>query len=331
MNPISRIFQRAYHLGQRVVREAKATPVQWRAFGPKVALETFRDGLIPPGKSPRYIAAIENKVDEILAPVVEKYKDLPEDAMPMDGKIPVWCCWWQGTEQMPELVKMCHERLKQVLPENAELHIITLDNFKDYVDIPQHILDKFDRKIITMTTMSDVLRFQLLARYGGYWLDATVFFSHGIPEEFFSGKFHCQRMVGNTAMTAREACRGNWCGFSMAGPKNSIVFRYMNDAFSYWWEHYDTIIDYVLIDYILWTGFRHIPAIHDVIDAVPDNNPDIFEMYQVLNEPYSPELYARVTKNNTLHKLTYKMDLCKETAEGKMTLYGYLLNEVYGK
>ena len=101
-------------------------------------------------------------------------------------------------------------------------------------------------------------------------------------------------------MTAREAFRGNWCGFSMADPKNSIVFRCMNDAFSYWWEHYDTIIDYVLIDYILWTGFRHIPAIHDVIDAVP-NNPTIFEMYADLNEPCPLELYARLIRNNPLH------------------------------
>ena len=34
----------------------------------------------------------------------------------------------------------------------------------------------------------------------------------------------------------------------MAGPKGSIIFRFMYDAFSRWWAHYDTIIDYVLID-----------------------------------------------------------------------------------
>lgn len=328
---MNRILQRAYHLGQRVVKETKAMPKQWGAFGSKVALATFRDGLTPPGKSARYIATIESKVDEILAPVVEKYKDLPEDATPVDGKIPVWCCWWQGPEQMPELVKMCHERLKQVLPENAQLHIITLDNFKDYVDIPQHILDKFDHKIITMTTMSDVLRFQLLARYGGYWLDATIFFSEDIPAPYFSGNFYCQRMHNRPENCAREACRGNWSGFSMAGPKNSIVFRYMNDAFSYWWAHYDTIIDYVLIDYILWTGYRHVPAIREVIDTVPDNNEDIFSFYQYLNHPYSPELFREAAKNNIMHKLTYKMDLRKQTPEGETTLYGHLLNEVYGK
>ena len=329
---LKRIFQRAYHLSQRVIREAKGMPKQWKAFGAKVALETFRDGLIPPGKSPRYIDTIGSKVDQILAPVVEKYRDLPEETLPMEGKIPIWCCWWQGEEQMPELVKLCHTRLKQMIPEDkAQLHLITLDNYREYVDIPDHILEKFEKKIITMTTMSDVLRFALLAKYGGYWLDATVFFTGEIPEEYFSGNFFCQRMTGNLACALREACRCNWCGFSMAGPKNSIVFRYMRDAFSYWWAHCDTIIDYVLIDYILWTGYCRIPAIRDVINSVPDNNEDIFEMYQVLNQSYSPDLLEKLTRRNVMHKLTYKIDLNTRTAEGELTLYGWLRQWVLGE
>ena len=179
-----------------------------------------------------------------------------------------------------------------------------------------------------MTTMSDVLRFALLERYGGYWLDATVFFTGEIPEEYFSGKFFCQRMVSNTKYAVREACGCNWCGFSMAGPSGSIVFRFMKDAFSIWWEHFDTIIDYVLIDYMLLTGFQSVPAIHKVIDSVPDNNEDIFEMYQVLNQPYSEELYQRLTERNVMHKLTYKMDLRKQTEDGQMTMYGYLVKMV---
>ena len=325
---MNRLFQRVYHLWERIVREWKVLPMRWRVFGPKVALATFWDGLIPPGKSARYIHIIENAVDKFLMPLVEEYRQKTDEAEPMTGKIPVWCCWWQGIEQMPEIVRMCHERLKQVLPEDkAELHIITLDNYKDYVDIPAHILEKFEKKIITMTTMSDVLRFALLGKYGGYWLDATVFFTGDIPEEFFSGNFHCQRMAADPVKVAREACKGNWCGFSMAGPKNSIVFQFMSDAFSRWWAHYDTIIDYVLIDYMLWTGFRLVPEIHEVIDAVPDNNEDIFELYQVLNQPYTPELLEKLTRRNVMHKLTYKMDLTKETREGKQTLYGYLLEQ----
>ena len=102
----------------------------------------------------------------------------------------------------------------------------------------------------------------------------------------------------------------------------------MKDAFSIWWEHFDTIIDYVLIDYMLLTGFQSVPAIHKVIDSVPDNNEDIFEMYQVLNQPYSEELYQRLPERNVMHKLTYKMDLRKPTEDGQMTMYGYLVKMV---
>lgn len=331
---IRRLFQRAYHLGERIAREGKVLPGRWRTFGPKVALETFRDGLIPPGKSPRYIQTVEQAVDAFLAPLLAEYQDCQDTHAPLTAgeKIPIWCCWWQGEEQMPELVRMCHARLKQVIPaDKAELHLITLDNYRAYVDLPDHIIDKFTRGIITMTTMSDVLRFALLETYGGYWLDATVFFTGSIPEEYFSGNFYCQRMASDPEKVNREACRGNWCGFSMAGPKNSIVFRFMREAFSRWWAHYDTIIDYVLIDYLLWSGFKAVPAIRSVIDGVPDNNEDIFAMYQVLNQPYTPELLERLTQRNVMHKLTYKMDLTKMTPEGEQTLYGYLWEQVFGE
>lgn len=331
---IKRVLQRAYHLGERVVREGKILPVRWRVFGPRVAMETFRDGLIPPGKSLKYIQTIEIAVDGIMGDLLEEYRDWSDTGIPLVSgeKIPIWCCWWQGEEQMPELVKLCHTRLKQVIPaDKAELYLITLDNYKDYVDIPAHIVEKFERKIITLATMSDVLRFALMEKYGGYWLDATVFFTGEIPEEYFSGRFYCQRMVNNTELVKREACRGNWCGFSMAGPKGSIVFRYMSEAFSRWWANYDTIIDYVLIDYLLWSGFKAIPAIYDTINGVPDNNEDIFEMYQVLNQPYSADLMERLTKRNVMHKLTYKMDLTKVTPDGKQTLYGYLWDMVQKK
>lgn len=330
---MKRFLQRAHHLLERIVRESRAFPKRYKVFGWKVAKETFIDGLIPPGKSKKYISTIQEYVDTYLEDLLKEYQEKTTEQIEQvcdNNKVPVWCCWWQGVESMPELVKMCHTRLKQVIPaDKAELHLVTLENYKSYVDIPKHILDKFDNGIITMTTMSDVLRFHLLERYGGYWLDSTVFFTDDIPEEYFSGKFYCQRMT-ESELTKREACKCNWCGFSMAGPRGSVVFKYMKDAFAKWWKDYDTIIDYVLIDYLLMSGYKHVPEISKVINQVPNNNEDIFEMYQVLNKPYSKELYEQLTKRNVMHKLTYKMDLKKATEDGQLTLYGYLLKMVYG-
>ena len=98
----------------------------------------------------------------------------------------------------------------------------------------------------------------------------------------------------------------------------------------YEWRKYDDIVDYVLIDYLILLGYKNFQQIRELIDDVPDNNQDIFEMYQVLDKPYSKELYERLTKQNIIHKLTYKIDLKKETADGQETLYAHLLREVYG-
>ena len=329
---MKRLMQRTIHFFQRIKRESSVYKKNKKIFGKKIARCIFRDGLIPPGKTPKYIETIQTYVDTFLTDVVEKHKCLDDESLyNNEGKINIWCCWWQGVEQMPEIVKMCHERLKSIIPQDkAELHIITLENYLQYIDLPDYIIDKFNRNIITMTTMSDILRFRLLEKYGGYWLDATVFFTNAIPDEYFSGNFYCQRMAKDACKVEREACKGNWCGFSMAGPAHSPIFRFMNDAFDKWWAHYDTIIEYVLIDYMLMTGFKFVPMIHKIIDAVPDNNVYIFDFYKKLNEPYSEALYNELTQQNVMHKLTYKMDLYKQTKDGQDTLYGRLLKDILG-
>lgn len=114
----------------------------------------------------------------------------------------------------------------------------------------------------------------------------------------------------------------------MAGPKEHIIFRYLEDAFLQWWKDYDCVIDYVILDYFLLAAYKTVTCIKEEIDSVPDNNIDIFEMYKVLHLPYSQELMARLRKNNTLHKLTYKIDLIRETLDGQQTLYGYLLDAI---
>ncbi len=332
---ISRLFQRAYHLGERIMRESRRLPQRWKAYGAKVALISFADGLIPPGKSRRYIDTVGAWVDCFLQPMVNEFKESINSSVETTQRTPdeirtiIWCCWWQGEEQMPELVQLCHARLNQIIPaDKVELRLVTLENYKELVRIPEHIIEKFESGIISMATMSDILRFALLEKYGGYWLDATLFFTDDIPEQYFSRDFFCQRMAGRADLAAREACRCNWCGFSMAGAKGNPVFRYMNRAFDFWYRTQNDIIDYVLIDYILWTGYTYIPEIRQIIDAVPDNNEDIFEMYKVLNQPYSTELYEKLTRRNVMHKLTYKMDLQKQTPDGQLTLYGWLIQQV---
>lgn len=328
-----RIFTRALHFGQRILQESKEFLPRCREFGFKVAGLTFLDGLFPPEKHSFYIGAIEEYVDRFMEPIVAKYRNWENLPLPCsDGaKVPVWCCWWQGTEQMPEIVRMCNDRLRQLIPEDqAELHMITADNYRDFVELPAYIIEKFEAGKMSITALSDILRVALLAKHGGFWIDSTVFISDHFPTEFITSDYYAQRMY-DPVKWYREACKGRWCGFLMGGKAQNVLFLLLRDAFYDWWRIHESVIDYVILDYFLLAGYKNVPAIAVQIDNLPDNNPGVFDMYGKLHFPYSEQLFQQLTADTNLHKLTYKIDLITETEAGEPTLYAHLLGLVYGE
>ncbi len=331
---MKKLIMRGIHFAQRIIKESKAFHGHRKNFGYRVAWRIFIDGIIPPGKSVKYISTIEKYVANYLEPLIAEYqKDAYQPTPGLETtleKVPVWCCWWQGVEKMPEIIRMCTDRLKMVLPKDVELHMITEKNYNQYVSIPDHIMQKFQQGKMSITAFSDILRVTLLSQYGGFWIDSTVLVSGEFPKEFVTQNFYAQRMFDPVKWN-REACKGRWCGFMMAGSKDNIIFRFLRDAYYMWWKDYDDVIDYVILDYFLLAAYHKIPAVKEQIDAVPNNNEDVFEMYKVLHLPYSEELFANLTKRTVMHKLTYKIDLVKATNQGEDTLYMHLLKCVNGK
>ena len=319
------VFSRAKHFGGRIVQETREFPARLKEYGFKVASATFLDGLVPPEKHPFYIRTIESYVDRFMEPIVHKYEKHPvnEKLEHKEGKVPVWCCWWQGVENMPELVRMCNDRLRSFLPEEAELRMLTAENYRDYVQLPSWVMEKFEAGKMSITALSDILRVALLAECGGFWIDSTVFISHYFPMEFIRQDYYAQRMYDPVKLK-HEACKGRWSGFLVGGKPGNVIFCLLRDAFYAWWKEHDSVVDYVIFDYFLLSGYKKVPAIREQVDRLPDNNRDVFEMYQVLHLAYTPELYARLTANTNLHKLTYKIDLTEQTPDGEQTLYAYL-------
>lgn len=57
------------------------------------------------------------------------------------------------------------------------INVVTLDNLDHYLKLPRIIFDKYNRGWISGAHLSDVIRINLLAYYGGIWIDSTVFCS----------------------------------------------------------------------------------------------------------------------------------------------------------
>ena len=85
----------------------------------------------------------------------------------------VWVCWFQGMEHAPEIVRICHTSLRRYITDR-EIIVLTDDNISQYVTFPEHIRMKYQKGLIPMAHYSDLLRLEVLTRYGGTWIDSTV-------------------------------------------------------------------------------------------------------------------------------------------------------------
>ena len=88
----------------------------------------------------------------------------------------IWSLWWQDDkfENLPDVVKICYSSIKK-FGGSHDFQILTQKNFRELVNLPDYILEKFNAGKITITHLSDIIRFYLLFNYGGLWLDSTVF------------------------------------------------------------------------------------------------------------------------------------------------------------
>lgn len=300
-------------------------------FGITVAFWKFWDALFPPGKSKGYINALSRYMCRELSGVTQKHffgktNEYAAKDNIFGGKVPVWIFWWQGEETMPELVRACVNRTKKMLShDETRICIVTKANFRKYVDIPEYILEKLHLETMSIQAFSDVLRYALMCKYGGVWIDATVYLSFPVSQENLKKAYFTQRFSG-WEKCPKEAARGKWCNFYFMGKADNKLFAYVYDALLYWWKHHDKIVDYVIVDYIIWTAYCGIPQIKKLIDAVPVNNENIWALTKCMNAPYTEES-AQVFNSNSFFKLSHKAKLLRRTSDGEETVYAKILKE----
>lgn len=261
--------------------------------------------------------------EKIFADYLENYdynKILSEDDSELCDRI--WICWWQGLDNAPELVKRCIESIQR----NAgkyKVTIITDENYKEFVDIPEWIEKKRKAGIITRTNYSDLLRLSLLAKHGGMWLDATFFCASPKIEEYFEyplwsikrpDYLHC------------SVASGYFAGYSLkCNHDNRWIFSIVRDFFLYYWKNNDTLIDYLLVDYMIALAQRHDMKIAKSFEEIIPNNPCCDELYKVLGEPYNELLWQELKKDTALFKLTWKQEFPLKK-DGYDTFYAKFLN-----
>ena len=244
-----------------------------------------------------------------------------------DTPAAIWSIWWQGEDSAPELVKMCFSAINRYRGSHP-FKIITRNNFKDYIDLPEHIIRKVQGGIITLTHLSDIIRFYLLAHYGGLWLDATILPVRDIPAEIFSYDYYVIRHEENPCSYGVN--RDRWISFLQAAKKGSPLCTFGYDFLAEYWKEQTILIDYMLIDYALETAYQEFPEYRNFLQAVPMNNPDVDNLRPILGEKWDSQKFAELSASTDFFKLTYKHTFSK-AKHGQDTFYGHFIRSILGQ
>lgn len=130
---------------------------------------------------------------------------------------------------MPEIVNMC---FNSWVRNNPTWEVVFLDNHNlyEYIDFRAEL--GLERKRIPLQAQSDIIRVNLLKKYGGVWVDSTCYcnktLGSWLPEKMGSGFFAFNRP--NT-----DRMISSW--FLAANPNNNLIHSYCNGTNAFWLEN----------------------------------------------------------------------------------------------
>lgn len=222
--------------------------------------------------------------------------------LPHEKSNKVWVCWFQGIENAPEIVKICYKSLKENLLDK-EIILITEENMKDFVQFPDNILKKWKEGKITNTHMTDLLRLELLIRYGGIWFDATVLCTgKDIPDYILDSDLFFYQCL-KPGKDGHSQIISSWLMSAKTNNKILMATRYL--CYKYWKKN-DGLIDYFLLHKFISIVLEFYPDDWNKIVPVSNSTPHILLLR--LFDKYDDRIWKAVTDLSCFHKLTYKLD-----------------------
>lgn len=234
---------------------------------------------------------------------------------------PIWVCWWQGEDAMPEVVRTCYRSIRQHSC-NHPVILLTSFNQNEYLHLPEIIYRKYQEGKISPTHFSDIARMYLLKEYGGIWMDITNFLTRDV-DSFVDIKlpFWTNRHV----TPYNNVSRGLWTSYFLACGQGHIIPAYIYDSLIHWWSHNDTIIDYLLMDYVFKIGYDHLASMRAAIDVLPLM--PIGMLRKALCSKFNAAEWNFYYQQAGFHKLSYKKYTELKTKCGEQTHYAHLLSQ----
>lgn len=226
----------------------------------------------------------------------------------------IFWCWLQEKIDIP-IVNAC---LNSIIKNNKgnKITIINQNNIHQYVHIPPYILQKYNNHTISKTHFSDLLRLELLIKYGGTWIDATVLMTK-YNKNFFRKDLFLFQSIGK-----KRKSLSNWF---LTSEKESPVLKTLLDLLYEFWRTNFKLRYYFIFHHLLKLIFIKYKKEYNKI--LKYSSYDAHLMQKNLLKPFNNSFYKQITKKISIHKLTYKLKNRIKNKKG--LLYHHILQEYY--
>lgn len=250
--------------------------------------------------------------------VLKQFDEQWKDSIVHLERKTVWLFWWQGEDAMPELVKRCYASVKECM-KDWEIVLLTEENYQDYAEFPDYITDKL-QKGITLTHFSDLLRLELLIRYGGLWMDATVLCTgSNIPKSILNSDLFVFRPQKPGA-DGKATSMSSW--LMWAKSNNHILMTTQTLLYSYWQKN-NSLSEYFLLHHFMTIAMEHNPEEAKKIPPFCNSVPHILQLH--LFDPFDEVYWNDLKRMSCFHKLTYK--LVEEKCAKQRTFYDFICKQ----
>lgn len=224
--------------------------------------------------------AILTKLRKDFDYLIKKYQPA-EEASVATPNAPIWVLWWGG--EMPDIIRAC-TKSKQRHANGHPVILLTKDNIKEYVTFSDDVWQQAENDHLRIAHLADMIRVQLIRRYGGIWLDASIYCAKDIPENAFCDPVFSLRGAPN----AKFVSNNQWTTFAIGGYPNNVLCSFLDDFFQDYCATGKPFIDYFMFDCAIALAYHNIPAVRSSIDALPPSNNDCYWLDQHLDAPVFP-------------------------------------------
>jgi len=138
----------------------------------------------------------------------------------------IWIFWFQGFENAPGLVKKCLSSWQLNNP-GWQINVLDEKEYKKHIDIDP--ITALNRDTMNVQSLSEILRINLINKYGGVWVDATCFccqpLDEWLPNFMTSGFFAFERHGDDRLISS----------WFLASTKESYLTTALCEAINWYW------------------------------------------------------------------------------------------------